>query len=192
MARPRSFDSDAVLAAAQDLFHARGYEGTSIQDLVDVTGLGRSSLYAAFGDKHGLYLAVLDRYADAGQRITQDLCEGMGPIAAIRAMLEIAAQPVSTRARGCLLVNVTAEVADWDSETARRADTAREAQNDLFSRLVLQAQEAGDADSDRPAEALAQFLTGVTYGLRGLQSAGAPDADLAAVVQQAMTALRPA
>src|SRR5690242_13414285 len=63
MARPREFDEQAVLDAAQRAFRTHGYAGTSLQQLTGATGLGKGSLYAAFGDKRGLYLRVLDDYA---------------------------------------------------------------------------------------------------------------------------------
>ena len=66
MARPREFDIDAALERAMQAFWAKGYESTSLDDLCEATGLGRSSLYAAFGDKRGLYLRALDRYEDGG------------------------------------------------------------------------------------------------------------------------------
>ena len=59
--RPRSFDPDAVLDKARAVFWNLGYAGTSLDDLAAATGLNRPSLYAAFGDKHALYLAALGR-----------------------------------------------------------------------------------------------------------------------------------
>src|SRR5688572_25049598 len=62
MARPRQFDESSVLDRALDLFWSKGYEATSVQDLVDATGLGRASLYGAFGDKEQLFNRVLSHY----------------------------------------------------------------------------------------------------------------------------------
>lgn len=62
MARTREFDTDAVVASAMEAFRRTGYEGTSMRDLSEATGLGSGSLYAAFGSKEGLYLAALDLY----------------------------------------------------------------------------------------------------------------------------------
>ncbi len=62
MARTREFDTEKAVEAAMNAFRLNGYDGTSIQDLVDATGVGRGSLYAAFGSKEGLYLAAMDRY----------------------------------------------------------------------------------------------------------------------------------
>ena len=64
MARPREFDVDEVLDRATELFWTRGYEATSVQELVDTLGVNRASLYATFGDKAQLFAAVLDRYGE--------------------------------------------------------------------------------------------------------------------------------
>src|SRR6185312_14173543 len=60
--RPRKFDESDVVAAARDEFWLRGYAATSVDDLTSVTGLGKGSLYGAFGDKHGLFMLALDDY----------------------------------------------------------------------------------------------------------------------------------
>ena len=187
MPRPRAFDPDAVLDAAQRVFHDRGYEATSVQDLVDATGLSRSSLYGAWGDKHGLYLAVLDRYAQAGRQAGDALCDGRAPLDAIRAVL---ASYAGAAPRGCLLVNAAAERSGVDAATAQRAGRARTATRDRMARLVAQARQRGEIDAGRSDDEHAQLLTGVLYGLRGLQTAGAAPADLADVVDGAMRAIQ--
>ena len=186
MARPRQFRPDAVLDAAQRVFHERGYEGTSVRALVDATGLSRSSLYGAFGDKHGLFLAVLDRYAAAGQAAAEAACGGRDPLADVRALLEQSA----TADGGCLLVNAAGEVGARDAATAARAAAARAALDGRFEALVRQAQADGTADASRPAPALARFLTGAVFGLRALQTAGASREALADVVDGALAAVR--
>ncbi|MGI5326099.1 TetR/AcrR family transcriptional regulator [Actinomadura nitritigenes] len=62
MARTREFDTEAAVSRAMELFWARGYEATSVRDLTRHLGIGQGSLYAAFGDKGGLYRAALDHY----------------------------------------------------------------------------------------------------------------------------------
>ncbi|WP_420456371.1 TetR/AcrR family transcriptional regulator [Rubrivirga sp.] len=187
MARPRQFDPDAALDAAQRVFHARGYHATSVQDLVEATGLSRSSLYGAFGDKHALFLAVLDRYADAGRVAAESACGGLSPRDAIRAVLEQSARAGDVP--GCLLVNAAAECGARDPDTAARAAAGLRAMTDRFEVLVRDAQAAGEVDGSRPAPALAPFLTGVVYGLRALQTSGAGADALASVVEETMAAL---
>lgn len=64
--RPREFDDEAVIEAAIDVFWSNGYQATSSQELVERTGLGRGSLYNAFGSKQGLYHEALKRYQEQG------------------------------------------------------------------------------------------------------------------------------
>ena len=74
MPRHKEFDVDAACERALDLFWRRGYEATSVNDLVDELGIGKASLYAAFGAKHQLYLAALQRYVErSGARIVTEL-----------------------------------------------------------------------------------------------------------------------
>lgn len=75
MARPKTFDHDQVLDRAVELFWRKGYEATSIQDLVEAMGIQRGSLYAAFGSKQDLFLAVLDRYGDVVVRKLLEILE---------------------------------------------------------------------------------------------------------------------
>lgn len=85
MARPREFDEQAVLDAAIQCFWRRGYEATSVRDLVEKTGITSASLYNAFGDKRALYQRALDRYVEESiaERIRR--CEELSPRAAIGA-----------------------------------------------------------------------------------------------------------
>ena len=62
MARPREFDIDEALERAMDVFWTKGYDGASLQDLLEAMNIARGSLYKAFQDKHSVYLAALDRY----------------------------------------------------------------------------------------------------------------------------------
>ena len=64
MARPREFDEGVVLDAAVLCFWNRGYEATSVKDLVERTGITAASLYNAFGDKRAIYERALDRYVE--------------------------------------------------------------------------------------------------------------------------------
>ena len=74
MARPRKFDEGAVVGAAREQFWDGGYAATSVDDLTAATGLGKGSLYGAFGDKHALFLRALDDYCvDATGRVLAQL-----------------------------------------------------------------------------------------------------------------------
>jgi TetR/AcrR family transcriptional repressor of nem operon len=79
MARPREFDEMAVLDATVQCFWSRGYEATSVKDLIQGTGVTAASLYNAYGDKRGLFRAALDHYVESGimERIRR--CEVLPP-----------------------------------------------------------------------------------------------------------------
>ena len=73
--RPRAYDPETALAQAAEVFWKKGYDGTSLDDLAAATGMNRPSLYAAFGDKHALYLTTLQRYRDEARRMSLSLLE---------------------------------------------------------------------------------------------------------------------
>jgi TetR/AcrR family transcriptional repressor of nem operon len=107
MGRPRTYDRDAVLDQALLLFWDKGYEGTHLQELVDVTGLNRFSLYKEFGGKEGLFAAAMGRYmeqlGDLGALLRR---EPLG-IANVRAYFEALLDHEFRH--GCFLVNTLSE-----------------------------------------------------------------------------------
>ena len=76
MPRPREFDEDEVLQKALDVFRARGFDGATLVELEAATGLGRGSLYGAFGDKRSLFLKALARYCDTALQHRLEALEG--------------------------------------------------------------------------------------------------------------------
>src|SRR3954471_4919836 len=83
--RPRSFDVEAAVERAMGVFWSRGYHATALPDLLRATKLSRGSLYAAFGDKHSLFLRSLDRYiADALTRMDIELDPRREPVDGLR------------------------------------------------------------------------------------------------------------
>lgn len=178
MARPREFDADAALEGALQLFWSKGYGDTSLDDLCAATGLSRSSLYGAFGDKRALLLAALERYeARVDSRVAAALARE-GPVrAAIAAFLDeliegIAAGPGR---RGCFFGNCAAELADDDEAVARvRSGLARiEA---TFRDALERARAAGEIAPDADTTALGRFFTA---GIQGLRLVGKANPDRA-------------
>src|SRR5271165_1746433 len=116
MARPREFDETLVLDAAIQCFWSRGFEATSVKELIATTGIAAASLYNAYGDKRALFQAALDRYVEdnVGERIRR--CEALPPRAAVGAFFdEILRRSLRDRERkGCMLVNAALEVAPHD------------------------------------------------------------------------------
>jgi TetR/AcrR family transcriptional repressor of nem operon len=169
VARTREFDTEAAVERAMDLFWSRGFAATSVQDLVDATGVGRGSLYAAFGSKEGLYLAALDRYREqlAVPMVTA-LRSGAPVRDVVRGLLEgLAAQAVADQQRrGCLMVNAATERCPGDPTVARRVRDTVAANEAALVEALTAARAAGQLGADKDPVALARFLVAVTHGLR--------------------------
>jgi len=150
-------------------FWAKGFEATSLDDLCNATGLGRSSLYAAFGDKQGLYLSALERYeAAAVARIASALSSSASPRAGIVAFMDriiddIVAGPGR---RGCFIGNCAAELARQDRTVATHVRQSIERVQSTFRDALLQARRAGELDRNANVDALAAFLMSGVQGLR--------------------------
>jgi TetR/AcrR family transcriptional repressor of nem operon len=117
--RPRSFDVEATVERAMGVFWSRGYHATALPDLLRATKLSRGSLYAAFGDKHSLFLRALDRYiADALARMDIELDPRKEPVGGLRAYLAgyVDRTTGAKGRRGCLLVATAMELAGQDAE----------------------------------------------------------------------------
>ncbi len=190
MARPREFDVDAALERAMQVFWAKGYEAASLDDLCEATGLGRSSLYAAFGDKHGLLLQSLDRYEEQGiTRIAAALARPVPVREAIAGFINelidrIVAGPGR---RGCFVGNCTAELARHDRETAKRVRRSMGRVEATFRAALVLARERGEIESGADVVALARFLVA---GIQGLRLVGKANPDRAALEDIASVILR--
>ena len=178
LGRPREFDEAEVLAAIMDVFWAKGFEGTSLSDLVDATGLKKGSLYAAFGDKRAMYhkaLALYDRiWID---RTVRRLKAGGAPRVRLDRFLRSAIEGAGGRGddRGCFICNASIDQApiDPDAERLIQASLGRleAALADVVS--AVQANAAGTPVSAEGASQQAQHVMSVYFGLRVLAKAGA-------------------
>ena len=167
--RPRSFDMEAAIERAMDVFWSRGYHATALPDLLRATKLSRGSLYAAFGDKHSLFLRALDRYiADALTRMDVELDPRKEPVAGLRAYLAGYVERASgaNGRRGCLLVATAMELAGHDAEVGRRVASFFKTMEARVAGVLSRAEAAGRlADGVEPASA-ARILVCFVWGLR--------------------------
>ncbi|RXT51409.1 TetR family transcriptional regulator [Bradyrhizobium betae] len=167
--RPRSFDMDAAVERAMGAFWSRGYHGTALPDLLRATKLSRGSLYAAFGDKHSLFLLALDRYiADAVARMDIELASSREPLDGLRAFLAGYVDRTSGASgrRGCLLVATAMELAGQDAEVGRRVAGFFKAMEARVTDALSRAKTAGQlADGVEPSSA-AKILVCFVEGLR--------------------------
>ena len=175
MARPRTFDEATVVAAARNTFWRRGFAATSITDLEEATGLGRTSLYKAFGDKESLYFRTLAEYQTNGRQLLRDaLAVGSTAAEGIRTLFELALANLTDDVdrRGCFLVNA-------GTERACLSDRIVEFLADNRERFVQTLQEHIEAGQQRgelvavDAHTLANSLFMVYSGLGSMSRTAA-------------------
>ncbi|MBP5858889.1 TetR/AcrR family transcriptional regulator [Marivibrio halodurans] len=177
MPRTKSFDPDRVLDRAMRAFWARGYEATSVEDLVAATGINRASLYGTFGDKHALFLKALEHYGEIGLLAGLALEDTDRPVPDVLRDLfdRLIARCLEMRGIGCLVTNTVCEFGTRDaaiSESARRALARMENALDL---LVRRGQERGEIAADESPRAIARFLLNTMQGMQVLAKVN-PDA----------------
>jgi TetR/AcrR family transcriptional repressor of nem operon len=180
-----------VLAAVIECFWSRGYETTSVRDLVEKTGLTAASLYNAFGDKRALFHAALEHYIETsvGERIRR--CETLPGREAIRAFFqEILNRSLRDRDhKGCLLVNSALEIAPHDQEFQGIIAGVLRRIEKFFLKSVIAGQADGTITGSLPAQNLAQNLLGVLMGVRVLARVRPEKALLEGVIDPALALL---
>jgi len=193
MPRPREFDESQVLEQAVRLFRRRGYHATSTRDLGDALGLNPSSLYRTFGDKHGLFLRVLDRYLESEAERSGAVLAGPGSVhdllcAWLLSMLnETPGLPDSTPF-GCLVLNTASEFGASDPEASQRVHAAFDGAKTGVTDVLRRGIETGELPADTDPAAAADLLSTTLIGLRVRKRAGETDAALHATVEQAIRA----
>jgi TetR/AcrR family transcriptional repressor of nem operon len=191
MARPKSFDEDAILDKAVQLFWERGYEGTSLADLEAHLGLGRQSLYNSFGDKQTLFLKALERYErDAGTAIVRLGAPDSG-WEEIRRFFHHSVDSLTAPGprRGCMLTNAISEIGAEDADVQLRCNRARDVLERTFRRALTRAKARGELPQDLDIEATATLLVIQNYGLTILAKTGASSVDLHAAVEALLAGL---
>jgi AcrR family transcriptional regulator len=186
MARPREFDEQSVLRAAQDVFRRQGYGGATVSDLTEATGLGKSSLYGAYTSKHGLYL---DDYRERNvEALRRDLEGGGAAIANLRSILLEVARASPGALPSCLLNGAATELSDHDAAVGGRVSSAFCDLATLLADAVRAAQDQGDIDPDADADAVADALLAISRGIDVLGHGGIPHERLERAVEAALTA----
>ncbi|MEU5941221.1 helix-turn-helix domain-containing protein [Micromonospora sp. NPDC047548] len=170
MGRPRGFDEDQVVQAAAEVFADRGYDGTSVDDLVAALGVHRNSLYKTFGSKRGLYMAALHWHVEHQVRPLVMAVSAAGDIteALHRALATDAAKPGID-----LLLRAAVERAPIDPEVAEVVTWCLQELDEALGRVLI----AGHPGADETARvaALTTALTATVLGLRLRARAGASD-----------------
>lgn len=192
MARPRQFHIDDVVDDAIQVFWRKGYEATSIQDLVDATGLNRGSLYNTFGDKAGLFEMVLRRYGahSIPQRLIAEAETG-SPRALIERLFDdlVEAAGMDEERRGCLFTNTAAELAGREQALAEPVRAAMVRLEDTLTGLIARGQQTGEIAPWREPRTMARFLVACTQGLRVMSKVSGDQQALRDIADTALAVL---
>jgi TetR/AcrR family transcriptional regulator, transcriptional repressor for nem operon len=150
----KRFDVGETLTRAMHAFWTRGYEATSMQDLVAATGVNRASLYATYGDKRELFLAALRKYdGEVRGHTLQELARVHAPADAIGALFDkfIAQTAVPGQNWGCFLINTALELAAHDAEIAELVNAAQDDIEAFFLAMIRKGQASGAFNRERDA-----------------------------------------
>lgn len=174
MARPRKFDETTVMRSVRDQFGRAGYAATSVDDLGVVTGLGKGSLYGAFGDKHSLFVRALDEYCDeVFGAAASELLHGAAPAYDRLATFLRGRAAGHADRRGCLIARSAAERGSVDQDVAQRTGRALTALHSALTGCIAQAQRDGSLDPAADPAGLASLVLAVVRGVEALGTGNA-------------------
>ena len=190
--RPRAFQTDEALDAAVQVFSERGFHATSIADLSDRLGLTTGSIYKAWGDKKGVFLAALDRYVAVHERVIDeriaDLPDGRAKLRDV--LLCYAGWSHSEQGlRGCLMVGAAVEFATFDAAIVNRVASALADRERRLVELMREARADGSVPARVDPATTARLLLCVVQGMRVVGKTGRTRAEMEAVVAEAMRLL---
>jgi TetR/AcrR family transcriptional repressor of nem operon len=190
MARPREFDEQVVLEKVLSVFWERGYDGTSVEDLVEETGLGRASLYGAFGDKEQLFARALALYVSRPGMLACELSE----VGSVREVIErglrkwVARTCAKKGRRGCFLLLMG--TGGGSAPLAREALFQWAAQLERkLAGLIARGQACGEIAPDRDPTTLARLVVVVAQGIASSARAGWSHDRLQCVVSELLQQL---
>jgi AcrR family transcriptional regulator len=191
--RPRAYDTETALRQATDAFWRTGYSGTSLDSIADATGMSPPSLYAAFGNKHALYLEALGRYWEMSLTATREALAEERPLAEALMLAYEAALSIyfggKGNARGCFVLGTAV------TESAQDAAIRRSVANGLgmidadFEARFHTGRERGELKPDADPAALAVLASATMHSIAVRARAGAPRSELREIAQKAVNVI---
>jgi TetR/AcrR family transcriptional repressor of nem operon len=192
MARTKDFDESEVLTKAINLFWHKGYNGTSMQDLVDGLGISRSSLYDTFGDKHTLYIKALENYkGSASGEMCNIVNQSVSAKEAIKQLLDLTTWTLLTddQHKGCFMVNAAVEVGPHDEQVGNMICENDKFVENSFYTAIKKGQKSGEISADKDARALARFILNNVKGMRVIAKSTADKSVFTDIIKLTMSVL---
>jgi TetR/AcrR family transcriptional repressor of nem operon len=190
--RPRNFDSEQALEAAMQVFWSKGYEATSLADLIEAMQISKSSFYQTFESKHQLFQNCINHYQD---RYIENITDSLQKAKSGRAFIEATFQSIAEKARpsgdrrGCLIQNCVSEFAQRDPVIAKVIAKGMKNITDVFLSAIKRAQDEGDISKNKKPLPLARYLVSSMNGQMTMIKAGANPSVIKEVTQVVLTAL---
>jgi TetR/AcrR family transcriptional repressor of nem operon len=190
--RPREFDPEDALDEAVEVFWTKGFDATSLRDLLEAMDLSKSSFYQTYGSKGELYLRCIDRYRDrVADRMMQDLRRADSARAFIEDAFRALTRDLDAEngRRPCLVMNDSGDVERREAAVARRMRRGAAQFEAVFRTAVERAQREGDVPAHKDPDALARYLMSSRSGLLAVRKSGASEDELRDVVEVTLSAL---
>lgn len=190
--RPRNFDTEQALEAAVQVFWSKGYEATSLQDLIDTMKISKSSFYQTFESKHQLFQNCINNYQE---RFIYDITDSLKKSKTGRSFIDDTFNRLADKARpsgdrrGCLILNCTSEFAQRDPVIAKLITKSIKLMTNVFLSAVKRAQQEGDISPNKKPLPLARYLLSSMNGLITMIKAGASPTEVKDVTQVVLRAL---
>lgn len=164
--RPREFDREVALKQARDLFWERGYEGTSMSDLVDALGIASARIYAAFGSKEALFREAIEDYeSDEGSFADQALSEAKDVRSALERMFREAVRLYTAGRKGCMVVSAATNCMPENAAIGAWLSEHRRARTQSIIKRLREAKRAGEFPQDVDEVALGDCSATLLHGL---------------------------
>lgn len=176
--RPKKFDDTEVLSRAMAVFWQKGYEATSLDDLLNATGIPRQSLYRTFTDKHTLFLKTLKFYDENVTSKVIGALNAEGPaIDNLRNVFAIWRTAVNSPERmGCMMVNTSTQDFPADSEVTRIVKANQSRGVKAFEKTLKRAQSEGDIDTSIDPKSVSRTVCATVNGMLAMSRTGISDA----------------
>jgi len=168
MARPREFEEDDVLKQILFLFWEKGYEATSMRDIEQASGLGRMSLYNAFGDKEQVYLMALQKYIDATKRLYIKHLKS-GGLSELEALIDDYTRPHRlghVGNWGCLMLNTITAAHGVNAKAQSMVEDFRKYAVAEIEKALHRAARAGEIAADTHMGEMAEFILITMWGAK--------------------------
>jgi TetR/AcrR family transcriptional repressor of nem operon len=188
MARPREFDEERVLKRAMELFWRKGFNGTSLSDLVHATGIKKASLYACYGNKEKLFKAALLQYASLGP-FQNRKNSAIGTLVSFYELLVNEADLPKEKRRGCFVFNSCLELGNRPVRLAQFVIQLSENAERAFLKLLNEAQASGELSSDLDTTAAAKRTFATAFTIREMAKFKPDKAFLREIANMALSSI---